>query len=353
MSLSATVLQAVRHRKNVQRLDQHEHRVGQFGFLRAFQADTPNLLNARIIEAAKMASSHVQSAVVTQKGSVTVNNVRSCTIQTKENTSALLNFTWATYSFDFSMLPMQYYNNEIEYADDMAQKMLEGDEALALVFEAEAFSAANTAKTVTGAYDPQTPYSVSGDVMVVAQEDKFDFYNQLKIIFKLHKFRSGQINIVGSTLAEADVIRYGINGSIKNVGTPGAANNQAVASVEDWQLFGYNWKFSEEIPAVDGVESRIFASAPGSYAIMNWNPKAFQTNQRTTDGTIFETTPVMPLTGMSLGHQYKTECQDGDQVLESHQFSTDVCFVTPYNSDPDDVAGSIFEAQIQGDGSSF
>lgn len=355
MSLAATVLQTVRHRKSVQKLDQHEHRVAQFGFLRAFQEDTPNLLNPKIIEAAKQAESHLQQAVVTTKGGVTINNVRSCTIESKESTSALLNFVWATYSFDFTMLPMQYFNNEIDYAMDMAQKMEEGDEALALAFELSAFNAANAGKTVTSAYDEQTPYTVSGDAMLVAQAQKFDFYNQLKVIFKLHKFRGGRINVVGSTLAEADVIRYGINGSIKNVGIPGAANNQAVGSAEDWQLFGYNWKFSEQIPAIAGIQSRIFASVPGSYGIMNWNPKAFQVGAKTTNGTIFEQTPTMPLTGMVLGHQYKTDCLEGDKVLESHQFSTDVCFVTPYNSDPADVAASIFEARIQnnGGGSSF
>ncbi len=350
-ALAATVLQATRHRKQVQKLDQHEHRVAQFGFLRMFQEDTQNLLNARIIEAAKQSATHVQSAVVTKKGAVTVNNVRSCTIAAKESESALLNFVWATYSFDFTMKPMQYYDNEIEYADDFAQKMVEGDEALALTFESAAFNAANDGKTVEGAYDPQTPYGVAGDYMTINQSDKFDFYNQLKIIMKLHRFNSGRINIVGSTLAEADVLRYGAANSIKNVGIPGQAGNQAVASVEGWQLFGYNWKFSEQIPAVVGVQSRIFASAPGSYGIMNWNPKAFQVGAKTSNGTTFEMTPIMPLTGMALGHQYKTDCLEGDKVLESHQFSTDVCFVTPYNSDPDDVAASIFEARILTDDS--
>lgn len=345
MSLAATVLQAVRHKKSVQKLDQHEHRIGQYGFLRMFQEDTPNLLNARIIEAAKQAASHVQSAVVMKKGAVTVNNVRSCNISDKESESALVNFTWATVSYDFTMLPSQYYNNEIEYAEDMAQKMQEGDEALANVFDTSAFNAANAAKTVTDAYSPQTPYPVSGDAMYVTQDEKYDFYNQLKVIMKLHKFSSGRVNIVGSTMAEADVLRYGADGSLKVV------NGAISDSDERFQLFGYNWKFSENIPAIAGIQSRIFASAPGSYGIMNWNPKAFQVGARTTSGTIFELTPVMPLTGMVLGHQWKTDCLNGDQVKEFHQFSTDVAFVTAYNSDPDDVASSIFEARIQQAGS--
>lgn len=346
MTLAATVLQAVRHRQNVQQLDQWEHRVAQFGFLRTFQEDTPNLLKASIIEAAKMAATHLQQAVVTTKGAVTVNNVRSCTISSKESTSVLIDFVWATYSFDFTMLPMQYYNNEIDYAMDMAQKMEEGDEALALAFETACFNAANIAKTPATAYSAQTPYVVTGDFMAVSQANKFDFYNQLRLIFKLHNFRNLGINIVGSTLAEADVMRYGVNGSLKIVGTPGTANSPASDSFEAWQLNGYNWHFSEQIPAVSGVQSRIFASAPGSYGIMNWNPKAFQVGAKTSNGTTFEETPVMPLTGMSLGHQYKTDCLTGDQLTEYHQFSTDVCFVTAYNSDPVDKASSIFEARI-------
>jgi hypothetical protein len=343
MSLAATVLQAVRHNKNTQKLDQWEHRRAQFGFLRMFQKDTPNLLNARIIEQAKQAPTHLQQAIVTVKGAVTINNVRSCVIQPKDSTSALLNFVWATYSFDFNMKPMQYYANEIDYAVDMAQKMEEGDEALALAFETGAFNAANAAKTVTAAYNAQTPYPVAGDFMSVSQAQKFDFYNQLKIIFKLHNFRNSTVNVVGSTLAEADVMRYGQNGSLKQVGAAGAP---VTDSNEAWQMFGYNWLFSEQIPAVGGIQSRIFASVPGSYGIMNWNPKAFQVGGKTTNGTIFEETPSMPLTGMSLGHQYKSDCLNGDEIEEFHQFSTDVCFVTPYNSDPATKASSIFEARI-------
>jgi hypothetical protein len=347
MALTATVLQAVRHAKpGVQRLDQWEHRRPQFGFLRTFQEDTKNLLNAGIIEAAKQAATHVQSAVVTTKGGVTINNVRSCTIADKENTSALINFVWATYSQDFTMLPSQYFNNEIDYAVDFAQKLEEMDEGFALAFETASFNAANAAKNVAAAYNAQTPYPVVGDFMAVTQAQKFDFYNQLRLIFKLHNFRNLNINIVGSTLAEADVMRYGVNGSLKVVGKPQTANAYVSDSFEAWQMNGYNWHFSEQIPAVASVESRIFASAPGSYGIMNWNPKAFQIGAKTSDGTTFEESAVMPLSGMKFGHQYKSECLTGDQVKEFHQFSTDVCFVTAYNSTPATVAGPIFEARI-------
>jgi len=308
-----------------------------------FEQDTPLLLNARIIEQAKTAASHVQEAVVMKKGAVTINNTRSCTIQSKESTSALLTFTWATYSTDFTMAPYQYFDNEIQYADDLAQKMLEADEALAIEFEEGCIAAAIAGRTKTAAYNAQNPYPVASDAMVVDPDDMFDFYNQLKIVMKLHNFRTGKINIVGSTLAEADVLRYGADRSLKSV------NGAISDSDEGWQLFGYNWKFSDYIPAVGHVSKRIFASAPGAYGIMNWNPKTFQMGGKSTDGHTFETTPVMPLSGMSLGHQYYSECLEGDKIVESHQFSTDVCFVTAYNGTPATVAGPIFEARILGE----
>lgn len=343
MSLAATVLQNVRHRKNAQKLDQWEHRVGQFGFLRMFEKDTPNLLSAETIEKAKTSATHVQQAVVTKKGSVTINNTRSCTIAAKENTSALLTFTWATYSTDFTMSPYLYFDNEIQYVDDMAQKMLEADEALAIEFEELCIAAAIAGRTKTAAYNAQNPYPVASDSMVVDPDDMFDFYNQLKIVMKLHNFRNGKVNIVGSTLAEADVIRYGKDASLKKVGS-------AISdSDEGWQLFGYDWNFSDYIPPVGHVDKRIFASAPGAYAIMNWNPKTFGLGGKTTDGHSFELTPKMPLSGMELGHQFYSECLEGDKIVESHQFSTDVCVVTAYNSTPATIAGPIFEARVLGE----
>lgn len=346
MSLTATVLQAVRHKRNAQKLDQHENRYAEFGFLEAFKSDTQNLLSAQIIEAAKQSDTHLQTAVMTKKGNVTISNVRSCTIQDKENTSVLYNFVWATYSSDFSMLPMQYYNNEISYAEDFAQKLIEMDEGFATQYEAACFNAANAAKTLTAAYNAQTPYTVAGDVIPVTQAQKFDFYNKLRLILRLHNFRQQQINIVGSTLAEADVMRYNTPTSLKVVGVPGAAGSSVTDSNEGWQLMGYNWKFSQNIPAVAGTESRLFVSAPGSYAILNWNPKAFQVGAKTSDGTTFEESAPLPLSGLVHGHQYKTVCIDGEAVKEFHQFSTDLCVVTAYNSDPATKAGSVFEARI-------
>ena len=125
MSLVATRLQNWRI-QNPQ-LDRNMTRPCEYGALDFFieQTDAPNSIISPNLRDRAFASigNTVQVPVINYDGDVTVSNVRSCTINDDENTSALYTVVWKTYSVGFTMVPTLYMNNEISYDHDFARKM--------------------------------------------------------------------------------------------------------------------------------------------------------------------------------------------------------------------------------------
>ena len=349
MSLAATVLQNVRHSRREQgiNVDGHElrSRAGNVGFTRLFQADTMNLLSPSMVsQIANLSDERTHQIVVMDKG--TVNKVvnRSCTITPNQNTSALLAVNFTTLVYDFDMLPQQLYNggrgnNEIDYSIDFANKIRQiEDDALASI-EASCIASVLAYQTVATAYNAATPYAISvADAMEVPLAEQFDFLNQIDSIVALHKFGRGALNIVGSTMYGAEVDRYAENGSLKQVGSAITDSDEA------WQLRNKTFRYSDYLTLGAGEKHRVFAAVPGSFGLTFNNPAVFQEGTVTSDGTIFEETGMLPLSGISMGHQRNTLCKDGREVQEFHQMSVNYATNTAYNSDPVNEPSGLFQA---------
>ena len=100
MSLVATRLQ--NWRISHPELDRNMARPLEYGALDFFveQTDAPNSIirpNLRERAFASMGNT-VQVPVINYDGDVTVSNVRTCTIEDNENTSALYTVVWTTYA---------------------------------------------------------------------------------------------------------------------------------------------------------------------------------------------------------------------------------------------------------------
>ena len=112
------------------------------------------------------------------------------------------------------------------------------------------------------------------------------------------------------------------------------------------------------MPNGAGVESTVFLSTPGTYAMENRNdPDCIQgrvigdSNNPSKEWS----EQFMPIVNMDMGVYYTADCADGAakgggantrNVQEGWEFSTDVCFVTSYNSDPATCFTPIVKAEI-------
>ena len=358
MSLAATILQDVRftRRQSGHNVDMHElrSRAGNTGFLDLFKADTPNLLSRgslsipAIVE--RLSDERTFTTVVMDKGAASKQVARNCVITPLQNTSQILNISLTTLVYDFDMLPQELWNNgqgdnEFTYGEDFAQKVQDIEDDVLASIEADCVTAVLNYQTQASAYNAQTPYVLSGNAMTVPLGQQFDFLNTIGSIMSLHKFgKAGSpINIVASTMYERDVNRFAENGSLKVINSEGVSN-----SSEGWQLGNKTFRFTDYLPAVAGVNNRVFASKPGTFGIVTNNPPAFKVNggSKTSDGKTFEQTGALPLSGFNMGHYHYSDCLEGKQIQEFHQMSINYALITAHNSDPANEPSATFEAQM-------
>ena len=362
MSFAATVLQNLRHSRinSGQRVDMHElrSRAGNVGFTRLFQADTPLLLGSEANPASmvskikNLSDDRTHQIVAMDNG--TVNDkagVRSCTITTQQNDSQLLAVTFTTIVYDFNMLPMQLWNggagnNEIAYAEDFEQKIVNIEDAAFAAVEASCIASALAYKTINTAYDAQTPYTiqVANEAMDVPLAEHFDFLNQIDPIVSLHKFGSGGLNIVASQMYQADVNRHAESGSLKVIDSNGVSD-----SAEAWQLQNKIFRYTDYLPAIAVpavVKHRVFASKPATFGLVTQNPPAFRNGAVTGDGTKFEETGAMPISGFSYGHQKRVDCLNGKEVQEFHQLSLNYTTISAHNATAATEPSACFEANL-------
>ena len=149
MSLIATRLQNWRIENP--ELDKNMFRPCEYGALDFFveQTDAPNSIISPNLRDRAFASigNNVQVPVLNYDGDVTVSNTRSCVIADDENTSALYEVVWKTYSVGFTMVPTLYMNNEISYEHDFNRKMEKICRALANALDTDAVAALEASKT--------------------------------------------------------------------------------------------------------------------------------------------------------------------------------------------------------------
>jgi hypothetical protein len=132
MSLAATVLNSIRVKNEL--LDKNEHRLSEYGAFDFFvqqSMSNPLLTDEMKQQAIRSMGKTLQMPVINYDGSVSVSNVRSCTVADAENTSALATVTFATYAVGFTVVPAMYSNNEIDMQMDIERKYMKVHVSLA------------------------------------------------------------------------------------------------------------------------------------------------------------------------------------------------------------------------------
>lgn len=360
MSFVATVLQNLRftRRENGHRVDQHElrSRAGNTGFLELFKSDTELLLGSGLMGIPEMVANHSDERnfrmVVMDKGTVNKQGARSCTINVQQNDSQILTITLITLAYDFNMLPQQLWNggkgnNEISYAEDFEQKIVNIEDDVLISIEDSAIAAAIGYQTLTAAFDSQTPYAIASNAMQVPVAEHLDFLNSIDPIVSLHAFGKGALNITSDTIYERSVRRFSEPDSLKLSGDATNAIISSSDSEEAWMLANKTFRATDRLPAILNVSNRVFASVPGTFGLVTNNPPAFQTGETTTGGVRFEETGPLPLSGFSMGHQFKTDCLNGKEIQEFHQFSLNYAVITAHNSAPATEPSALFEAHLR------
>jgi len=348
MSLVQTLMQPLRS-QYAGSLDKNEARGSRYGAWDFFNED--NRRSDSIFDAdirAKIKSSFGNSVVipVLDAKTVTIGNVRSCTIADDENTSKLVTLTFATLAFGFTMYPAMYENNDIKYQTDFTRKLKNYTNQLASVLDSAAIAALEAAKnqfwTGIAAYYPET-----ADALQVTNAQKNDYYNNVQAILETMDFY-GVPHIISSTSGSPLVRRLAEQGA-------GNTTNEA------WQLTPYEFHWTNRIPNAGGIASTQYIVQEGSVGYETRVDPDSRLGHSVGNQIKWSTVNVpLPNTpnGITMGSLYREDCADASNIMtsgstgltatkrEGFQWSVDIAFSTAYNSDPANRYNPIVKTEI-------
>lgn len=344
MSLVLTLMQPLRAEYAAQ-MDKNELRESRYGAWEFFKQQTAlssGILDAQTQENVKKSFGNTVQIPVLDAKDVTISNVRSCTIADDENTSKLLTLTFVTYSFGFTMAPGQYFNNNIKYETDFTRKLKNYLLKFASVLDTASYAKLNTERNIFWPSNITSYYPQVSNALQVTAAEQNDFYNNLQAIMEEADFY-GNTNIISSTSGKPIVRR---------LKAQGAANDENDA----FQFSGYDWFFSNRIVNGSGVKNTLFAIPDGQVAVINRNDPDAIMGSHVGDIKVWSEVDV-PIVNMKMASYHYEDCADKSALhagttgltrtkIEGFEWSTDVCFVTAYNSAPSTRFSPIFKAEI-------
>lgn len=355
MSLILTRTQPLRAKYSGE-LDKNEYRRSRYGAFDAFLMDTNSVQSIISPEVKAYAADSFGKTVaipVIDADDVSISNVRSCTWAKSENTSKLVELNFATVSFGFRMYPAQHANNDVSYQADFNKKLEKYLLKLAAHLDSLAYSTMNANKNSVWPEDITAIYPQVGDALQVGTAEYDDFYNKIAAIMESFDFYGTQ-QVVANTLHQPIVRKY-VN--------QGAGNGTNTA----FQFAGFEFFYSNRIQnRTEGdtlAKSTLFVAPQGTFGFLNRNDSDSRMGNTAGDGTKWEEV-VMPIVNLTMGSTYKSYCSDvanafkeGETIpenvagltasmVEEFSFHTDICFLTAYNSAPDEKVSPIVKAEF-------
>ena len=342
MSLLSTRMQNMRSSGN---LDKYEFRPSRYGALDVFMQQTEDptgILTPELKEKARQSIGFtLETPVIDYDGTISIGNTRSVEIADSENNSKMVQFTFATYSWGFTIVPALYMNNEISMQRDFEVKFNKYLYAFAKMLDGQCVTALDTGKTQVFADD--LDYDTTGGLIGAPWLDRESLIGDLNPIMAANDFFA-PMHIVGNAGVES-VIR-----KMAQKGLYNAVNKQ----------LEYNDKvlhFSNNISNDEEKYATGYAVCDGSLGLL------FRFERECLLGTRARTghewgIENLPLLNLPVGTYYYESVGDFNAIagdasadmtrnLKQHYgFAVDVAIVTAYNSDPSTLASPIVKFQI-------
>ena len=316
----------------------------EYGALDFFieQTDAPNSIISPELRERAFASigNTVQVPVINYDGDVTVSNVRTCTVNDDENTSALYTVVWTTYAVGFTMVPAAYMNNEIGYDQDFARKMEKVCRALATTLDGAAIAALEAAKTQV--YADHLQYSISSNVIDVPTQMASEILGDLNPMMRANAYPE-TIHLIGNA---------GIDSLIRKLAQHDVYNDVNKRMEYDNKVLHYTTQLTNASNKI----GTLYAVADGNVGVLT---RVDRESLLRTVSNFHEFDVVrLPYIDLPVGSHYYTEVGNQSSIAgaasddmvcnkkEFFGFSVDVAYIVAYNSAPETVANPIIKIAI-------
>lgn len=330
MSLVLTRIQNIRANSN---LDKFEYRPSRYGALNAFMVqseDPTGILTEELKQKARTSIGNtLETPVIDYDADITIGSTRTLTIADSENTSKMVQITFATYAWGFTIAPAMYMNNEIGIQKDFETKMMKYIYAFAKKLDEAAL--ATLAANKTQALKNPLLYNWSSNAINAKWTERENVFGDLEVMMGANDFY-GQLHIVGDPGVESIMRKLQQHGLYNDVNKQNEFGTKVV-------------HLTNNIAAAGGKYAQGYAVNAGSLGMLTRFERDCLLGTVSGDGHEWGIA-TLPLLNIPVGTYFYDSVGDYNAIAgaatadmtrtrkEHYGFAVDVAFLTAYNSKP-------------------
>lgn len=342
MSLVLTRIQNIRANSN---LDKFEYRPSRYGALNAFMVqseDPTGILTDELKQKARTSIGNtLETPVINYDADISIGNERTLTIDDSENTSKMVEITFATYAFGFTIAPAMYMNNEISIQKDFQTKMMKYIYKLAQKLDEAALAALAAAKTQI--LKNKLLYDFSTNAVNFKWTERENAFGDLSVLMGSNDFY-GQLHLIGDPGVESIMKKLQQNGLYNAVNKQNEFGDKIV-------------HLTNNIAATTGKYAQGYAVSAGSLGMLTRFERDCLLGTVSGDGHEWGIV-TLPLLNMPCGTYFYDSVGDYSAIAgnatadmkrtrkEHYGFAVDVAFITAHNSNQSKLASPILAFNV-------
>ena len=342
MSLVLTRIQNIRANSN---LDKFEYRPSRYGALNAFMVqseDPTGILTEELKQKARTSIGNtLETPVIDYDADITIGSTRTLTIADSENTSKMVQITFATYAWGFTIAPAMYMNNEIGIQKDFETKMMKYIYAFAKKLDEAAL--ATLAANKTQVLKNPLLYDWSSNAINAKWTERENVFGDLEVMMGANDFY-GQLHIVGDPGVESIMRKLQQHGLYNDVNKQNEFGTKVV-------------HLTNNIAAAGGKYAQGYAVNAGSLGMLTRFERDCLLGTVSGDGHEWGIA-TLPLLNMPVGTYFYDSVGDYNAIAgaatadmtrtrkEHYGFAVDVAFLTAHNSAPSALASPILAFNV-------
>ena len=342
MSLVLTRIQNIRANSN---FDKFEYRPSRYGALNAFMVqseDPTGILTEELKQKARTSIGNVlETPVINYDADITIGSTRTLEIADSENTSKMIQITFATYAWGFTIAPAMYMNNEIGIQKDFETKMMKYIYAFAKKLDETALAALAANKTQV--LKNKLLYDFSSNAINAKWSERENVFGDLEVMMGANDFY-GQLHIVGDPGVESIMRKLQQHGLYNDVNKQNEFGTKIV-------------HLTNNIAAAGGKYAQGYAVNAGSLGMLTRFERDCLLGTVSGDGHEWGIA-TLPLLNMPVGTYFYDSVGDYSAIAgaatadmnrtrkEHYGFAVDVAFLTAYNNSPTTLASPILSFNI-------
>lgn len=342
MSLVLTRIQNIRANSN---LDKFEYRPSRYGALNAFMVqseDPTGILTEELKQKARTSIGNtLETPVIDYDADITIGSTRTLTIADSENTSRMVQITFATYAWGFTIAPAMYMNNEIGIQKDFETKFMKYLYAFAKKLDEAALAALAADKTQI--LKNKLLYDFSSNAVNAKWTERENVFGDLEVMMGANDFY-GQLHIIGDPGVESIMRKLQQHGLYNDVNKQNEFGTKVV-------------HLTNNIAAAGGKYAQGYAVNAGSLGMLTRFERDCLLGTVSGDGHEWGIA-TLPMLNMPVGTYFYDSVGDYNAIAgaatadmtrtrkEHYGFAVDVAFLTAYNSSLSTLASPILAFNV-------